>query len=340
MKQFSSYVSPLLPVLAIVLLLLCASALANRLLTWHARDQLNASYYLSQESERVTAQIFRELRCTVSDFMMLKTEEYIHDGVRHRDLADDDDHHHAASSQQPKSLAQDSPAPPHKSSNNDDSFENQKSEQIHGEARFLGLHDEEHTHGGTLIPHAEEDFRGILGRIQRLTHPFLSEHTISQNPEELLPWFRVAILSNPHNIRAYRGAAFFLSSYLHRPERALEVIQDGLRFNPESPELSMVLGRLHFYAFKRPHIALKHFRRVAAMWENEKQTRTWSAEETFSVLQSYAHIAYCYKRLGDIPKALEACQNGLLQFPDSKGLAKYVQILKDPTRLKKRRKER
>ncbi|MFO1487729.1 MAG: tetratricopeptide repeat protein [Verrucomicrobiota bacterium] len=112
------------------------------------------------------------------------------------------------------------------------------------EARHEDGHDDhadhdEHEDG----PPAAEDWLEEFGRhFYPTTHVHLSEG----EEREMLPWLRIAAQLDPQNIETYAVAAYWLREKLHRVDEAERVLRDGLRANPNSPELLYELGRLFF----------------------------------------------------------------------------------------------
>jgi len=287
----------------LLLLLVVASFIASRVQEWNAKydSEIEATSAPSQDS--VAGTVFREIRTSISDITWLKTEEYMHDGIQHIHLEEDEEAHEG-----------------------EDRHEHEEhvisSEE---QGKMFSLTDEERCeHSKSLIPSSEIDFRGILGDIERWTQPYSGEHVHSKNPEEILPWLRVTVLSNPHHIRAHRGIAFFLAEYLAKPEVAIDSVHDALKLNPNQPQLLMVLGRLHFYSQKNRGAARKKFEEVIDLWENREQDDEWNDHDSFAVEQCYIHAAYCCKLSGDLNGAISYCRKGLESFPDSTFIGPYL----------------
>jgi tetratricopeptide (TPR) repeat protein len=61
---------------------------------------------------------------------------------------------------------------------------------------------------------------------------------------EILPWLKIAATLNPEDVRTYTVAAYWLRERMGKTAEAEQVLRDGLRANPDSPDLYVELGRL------------------------------------------------------------------------------------------------
>lgn len=160
------------------------------------------------------------LRTNLSDILFIKTERYLHAGVAYMPHMDAE-------------LM---------------SIQGETAEYTEHEGE-LGIHDEEEeddTHAGTptLIRAAENDFRGFVGHLHRRVHPWRdpSKGHIHTSGTELLPWYRVMTMADPHNIRGYAIGAWWLMQI--NPDEAEVFLHEGLANNPGEFQLMYLLGRL------------------------------------------------------------------------------------------------
>lgn len=174
---------------------------------------------LAARNQNAFARILGEIRVGAADLMFVKTERYLHAGVAY---------------------------------------------EAHGAGEEVLRHGDEEAHGHAhgeedygdvemLVRSEENDFRGILGDWQRQIKPY---HDVHQHHEdahahegsaELLPWYRLMTLSNPHYIRAYRIGAMELAR-VGKWEEAIQFLQEGLDKNGQHPRrflLYQTLTHLH-----------------------------------------------------------------------------------------------
>lgn len=83
----------------------------------------------------------------------------------------------------------------------------------------------------------EVDFRGFLGNIERGVKPFDLDHRHTDTTE-LLPWYRLMTVMDPHYVRGYRIGAYWL---IARPDadswrEAEAFLDEGIAKNQGAPE--------------------------------------------------------------------------------------------------------
>ncbi|MCA9444152.1 MAG: hypothetical protein KC964_25390 [Candidatus Omnitrophica bacterium] len=161
----------------------------------------------SSRNTSAVARLFGEFRTSMSDIMFLKTERYLHSGVGYQPHITE------------KDLTGD-----------DDGTEVYKGTK-------------------TLIRTPSDDWRGFIGHLEREIKPWSSPefHMQHQKGVELLPWFRLMTLVNPHRIRGYRIGAFLLMSSGEKDAivKAREFIEEGIKNNPKSHELQFMMVRTY-----------------------------------------------------------------------------------------------
>ena len=161
-----------------------------------------------------------EFRTGISDILMIKTERYLHGGVGYQPHIADE------------VLG---------ASDTADAFDEQQAHADHA-------HDEAHGVEGdgskTLIPPPDEDYRGWIGWLHRNVKPWLdpSQHAEHSEGTQVLPWFRIATLSDPHHIRGYALGAYWLQR--HDPAEAEKFLQEGIENNPNAFQLHLMAGQL------------------------------------------------------------------------------------------------
>ena len=75
--------------------------------------------------------------------------------------------------------------------------------------------------------------------------PEIDRHLDGGKAVEMMPWFWVAIKSDPHNIEAWSTAWYAASHLMKDDVLALRIATEGQRLNPESLEMDCVLGRAY-----------------------------------------------------------------------------------------------
>lgn len=79
-------------------------------------------------------------------------------------------------------------------------------------------------------------------KVDKYHHAYLEHHTNWAEDSDLLPLLRMITWLDPHFVQAYEVAGFMLSGNLNRFEHARELLAEGIRNNPRSPELYEEMG--------------------------------------------------------------------------------------------------
>src|ERR1700734_1300371 len=67
----------------------------------------------------------------------------------------------------------------------------------------------------------------------------------SSSVREILPWLKLSAELDPENIKTYIVTAFWLRTKLNQVAEAEQVLREGLRNNPNDPQLLFELGRIY-----------------------------------------------------------------------------------------------
>lgn len=246
----------------------------------YSRDSANVE---ARNSSAIAA-IMGEFRTSMADMMFIKTERYIHDGIAyglHLDLEASTQGDELLTKRQATSAAAGSPggqdesghvhgpdcghdhdghadgdeghdSPGHVHGPDcDHDHESPESVASMGAASAPGTtgesgHDDHGSGTPTLIRSAEKDFRSFIGDLERAVKPWRppdAPHTHTGS-DELLPWYRVLTLTDPHNIRGYLIGSWWLARNKSgaRIDEAISFVQEGIRNNPEAYQLHLMLG--------------------------------------------------------------------------------------------------
>jgi hypothetical protein len=185
---------------------------------------------IQERNSSALAMILGEVRANAADFVFIKTERYLHSGVGYA---------------------------PHMAGvlNSEMSGDSHDHSHDHGDG-----HDHDHDHAAppTMIPSPEKDFRGFIGRLERAVKPWQDPSAPHQHTTgtELLPWYRVMTVTDPHNVRGYMIGAWWLGSE-DEPEywkASIEFITEGTTNNPTAFQLWLMRSRLadRFARFEEP----------------------------------------------------------------------------------------
>lgn len=286
--------------LELTVLALCATGmgLSSQLAT-RARPDLAAPTAMStaqqEKLEQVaSASLFGQFRSSMSDFLWLKVDKYLHRGVDMRGLTKEEK-------------------------------ERDSAERVRNGASEAGHR--EHTDETTIVPSKSGDWRGVLGDVERDIKPFsaMGAHT-HRDPREALPLFRLMTWSNPKFIQGYTTGAVMMAREKKALEEALAFLTEGQRNNPESIEIEATFAFLLLKGQEKRHAeAVAHAERGLANLRH-KDLKTLSEEEATAWQDCIRWRVLSYRDLGQRQRAIQAAQEGLAQFPDDSTCTK---LLKD-----------
>ncbi len=93
--------------------------------------------------------------------------------------------------------------------------------------------------------HDAERFDPWMWINTRIRAPEIDRHLEGRKAVELMPWFWVAIKSDPHNVEAWSTAWYVAAHIMKDDALAVRIASEGWRLNPESLEMACVLGRAY-----------------------------------------------------------------------------------------------
>jgi hypothetical protein len=214
-------------------------------LTDEQREQVNMSPF---------AVILGEIRTTTADLLWIKTERYLHRGVGFAPHINADELAHTGNALQGSDDAKNSKQAVAKPANavQEKPDADAEHDPVHAAAQGApqSSKPDPEAHPKPLVPDAEEDYRGFIGVLQRNVQPWQSASAPHHHEpgDELLPWYRVLTLSDPHHVRGYLTGSWWLMKQ-ERAEpgamaEALAFVTEGIANNPKDFQLPLMRGRI------------------------------------------------------------------------------------------------
>lgn len=168
-------------------------------------------------------------------------------------------------------------------------------------------HDHEDDHGEEQ-PHehtepAAEGRQDWIARFGRHFYP--SSHVHLSRPmeeREILPWLRLSAELDAHRVETYTVAAFWLRSKLGKVEEAEHFLREGLRANPDSPEILFELGRLLDSNRKDTPRARNLWELALRKWNLTEATK--KEPNRLLLAEITVHLARLEEREGNLPAAV------------------------------------
>jgi tetratricopeptide (TPR) repeat protein len=281
-----------------------AAAGAISLLTLGAWSRGTAAPYLAApqslsraDQEKLehaaSASLFGELRGGLADYLWLKADRVLHNGVETRALT--------PAEQRGGRRWRASSAPD----------EREQGVECHAEGET------------TVVPNPEADCRGILGDLERQVKPYMdlrSHH--HRDIADAMSLFRLMTWANPHFISGWVVGANVLAGALGRPQAALAFLHEAEKQNPDSLEIQEEIGRYLMYRFHEPGAAEARFRRAIALGA-ARQTLTDDERQGWEDAHRWLFIRY--HLAGRRREAREVARIGVQRFPDSRYFRQALQ---------------
>jgi hypothetical protein len=234
--------------------------------------------------QSASGSLFGELRGGLADYLWLKADRILHNGVDMRGLthAEQHDSRHWRAS-------------------------NAAGEDAGNRSHAVGE--------TTVVPNRQADRRGILGEIERHVKPYMDmRHHHHRDAADTMSLFRLMTWANPHFIPGWVVGANILMGACRRPEEALAFLHEGEKQNPESLEIQEEIGRYLMYRFHDPAAAEQRFQRAIALGA-AKGTLTDDERQGWEDAHRWLFIRY--HLAGRCREAREIARIGVQRFHES-----------------------
>jgi tetratricopeptide (TPR) repeat protein len=300
---------------ALVAVTLLALVFLSPLVVRPALKRVRAAAQRDADSRPATglARILRELQFSLADMCYNKSTLYLHSGVRYSVLEEDafgdpvrqdfeagqvDD---AATTESPSGETPQAQAAP---------------------TRKGDRNAYEHVRAVPFIASEKEDFRGIIGKVEREVKPYSTEHVPHKKQQEALPWLRLATILNPEHGKAWIGAADTLRR-TGRTTQAIELLQKALVLNPILPdkpydryEIPYMLAHLYIDEQRAFEPALEVLKPTIDRGEKDFKRLDEVQQDWLAFCFRYAIQAY--RKTGDLASGIATAKRAVRLYPDDK----------------------
>ncbi|MDX1931583.1 MAG: hypothetical protein SFU56_03165 [Capsulimonadales bacterium] len=254
--------------------------------------------------EVAAASLFGQFRSNMADFLWMKVDKYLHSGVDLRGLTEEEKRH-----QQTQRIG----------------HAGDESEKGH----------RQHATETTIVLAKENDWRGVLGDIERDVKPYLDMRNHShRDPKEALPLFRLMTWSNPHFIPGYAVGAMMIAHQEKAFDEAIRFIREGEINNPESIEIQSTFSYLYmrasYFNGKDNYAeAVRHAERGIHI-ARARDPETLIADEREAWQECVRRRVIGYREMKQPYKARQAALEGLTDFPEDVTCRKYLESVGEP----------
>ncbi|MGC8743308.1 MAG: tetratricopeptide repeat protein [Verrucomicrobiia bacterium] len=167
-----------------------------------------------------------------------------------------------------------------------------------------------------------------IDSLSRNFYPSVHVHAneLPGGQKEILPWLKLAAMFDPQRIESYTVAAFWLKS-IGKINEAEEFLRDGLRANPENPELLFELGKLNKDNKKDIARARNLLEFALARWKESAAKE--SEPNTFLLQQILANLAQLERDQKNYPLAIKYFEELKKHSPNPQAIQKQIDDMKE-----------
>lgn len=158
------------------------------------------------------------------------------------------------------------------------------------------LHDEACAHANPL--QGPDDW---ISRLARRFEPEGHVHLKGNEEKEMLPWIKLAVEMDPHNVDAYAVGGYWLRE-MGRTNEAKAFLRDGQRNNPDNSEIYFELGRLDEMEGQDPQRVLRLYELALENWR--KANAKVQEPDTLALARIVGRMGHVEEEQGNLESAL------------------------------------
>lgn len=180
-------------------------------------------------------------------------------------------------------------------------------------------------HMGKKPKVAEAFTDSVFQRMLRNLDPVVHVHRHGEAVAEILPWLWLAAKADPHNIRHYLVASFWLAHEVHRPDIARNFLSEARWNNPFSYPIAMESGVIALNAGEKAE-ATAQLDAGLAFWHVGGDTSSYDAMSDRARMLLYR--ALLYEDSGQKQDAILMLEEILTLFPARSEIRNRIAELK------------
>jgi hypothetical protein len=172
-------------------------------------------------------------------------------------------------------------------------------------------------YGITIIPHADKDFRGVFGDVERAVNAWTADQNHKQNdPRQCLPLFRLMTWLDPYFVEGWTTGAMVIGMdhSVESTKKSMAFLREGLQQNPDCVDIPMMFGMLEVTRTKELGRAERFF--LQAIKNGRARFEILSENEKSALASSYRWLALVYRNTGQSANLGKTVEEGLKLFPD------------------------
>jgi tetratricopeptide (TPR) repeat protein len=152
-------------------------------------------------------------------------------------------------------------------------------------------------------------------------------HLESGEEQEVLPWLKLTVELDPHNVEAFAFTAYWLRTRLGKVEEAEQFLRDGLRANSDSFEIYYELGQLYLRARANSKRAGTLFEIALRKWDQLEAGKDKEERDDVSLREILGGLTRVDEALGDYDGAIAAFQRLKTVSPQPESIQKQIDEL-------------
>lgn len=158
-------------------------------------------------------------------------------------------------------------------------------------------------------------------------------HLKGEDVREILPWLKLATEMDPHQVVVYVTAAYWLRTRLHKPDEAEKFLREGLRDNPNSPEILFELGTIYYQDHHDDFVSRNLWLNARKKWLAQKESVKENNKLVFMrILGSLAKLA---EKQGKTNEEIQYLEELKQVSPNSEAIESLIQSAKKSDSQKK-----
>jgi tetratricopeptide (TPR) repeat protein len=159
----------------------------------------------------------------------------------------------------------------------------------------------------------------------------------SKEVREILPWLKLSAELDPENIKTYIVTAFWLRTKLDKVPEAEQVLREGLRNNPNDPQLLFELGRIYFENYHDSTRARNIWEAALRSWARQEpgvpqserlKLTNENFDSRFIFEQLQTNLALLEEKVGNLDAAIARWELAKLASPKPDDIQKHIDELK------------
>lgn len=154
----------------------------------------------------------------------------------------------------------------------------------------------------------------------------------SREVREILPWLKISSELDPEDVQTYVVTAYWLRTRMDKVAEGERVLRDGLRNNPDNPQLLYELGRVYFENYHDMRRARNIWEAALRCWNvqmaGKPDSEKFSFDNKFIVEQLETHLALLEEAAGNFNAAIQRWEEAKAVAPAADALQKRIDELR------------